>query len=40
VGVPTSVLPQALSHGEVNENLGLPGTYTEAVETFMEGLLE
>lgn len=32
------VLEQDLSHGEINELLGLPGSYTDAVETFMGSL--
>jgi arylformamidase len=32
------VLEQALSHEEINEKLGLPGAYTEAVERFMASL--
>lgn len=32
------VLPQDLSHSQINENLGLPGAYTEAVEDFMASL--
>lgn len=34
-----SVLPRDLSHREVNETLGLPGPYTDAVEAFMASLL-
>lgn len=30
-----SVLEQALSHREINQNMGLPGAYTDAVEAFM-----
>ena len=33
-----SVLPQAKSHAELNADLGLPGSYTEAVEAFMATL--
>jgi acetyl esterase/lipase len=32
------VLPQDLSHGEINENLGLDNNYTKAVERFMGSL--
>lgn len=32
------VLPQNLSHGEINENLGLDSDYTRAVEKFMATL--
>lgn len=32
------VLPQNLSHGEINENLGLDSAYTRAVENFMATL--
>lgn len=33
--VPMPVLPQALTHAEVNRTLGLPGDYTEAVDRFI-----
>lgn len=32
------VLPQALSHGDINARLGLEGDYTRAVEAFMASL--
>jgi arylformamidase len=32
------VLPMPLSHSEINEQLGLPGAYTERVERFMRQL--
>lgn len=38
VGGRAQVLAQDLSHGEINQNLGLPGDYTEAVEAFMATL--
>jgi arylformamidase len=34
-----SVLPQDLSHEQVNTTLGLPGAYTEAVDRFMSNLV-
>ncbi|WP_374574745.1 alpha/beta hydrolase [Phenylobacterium sp.] len=34
-GRPTPVSPQDLTHREVNENLGLPGAYTDAVDRFI-----
>jgi acetyl esterase/lipase len=37
-GSQATVLPEALSHGEINENLGLPSEYTEKVEVFMRAL--
>ena len=37
-GSQANVLPEALSHGEINENLGLPSEYTEKVEAFMRTL--
>ncbi len=40
VGARASVLPQNLSHREINEDLGLPGDYTQAVEQFMRTLDE
>jgi arylformamidase len=33
-----SVLPQDVSHQDANQQLGLPGGYTEAVESFMGSL--
>lgn len=38
LGVRVEVLPQNLSHGEVNEQLGLPGAYTGAVDAFLRSL--
>lgn len=38
LGGRSEVHPEALSHGEINARLGLPGPYTEAVERFMAGL--
>lgn len=38
LGVRVQVLAQDLSHGEINEKLGLPGPYTEAVEAFLHSL--
>jgi arylformamidase len=32
------VLPMALTHGEINMELGKPGAYTDRVEAFMRGL--
>jgi arylformamidase len=36
------VLPVKLGHGDINKNLGLPGSYTEEVETFLrsQGMLK
>ncbi|MBS0224984.1 MAG: alpha/beta hydrolase [Proteobacteria bacterium] len=36
--VRTQVLPQDLSHGQINTELGLPGAYTDAVDAFLDGL--
>ncbi len=36
--VRVEVLPQAKSHRQINEELGLPGEYTEAVEAFLVSL--
>jgi acetyl esterase/lipase len=36
--VKAGVLEENLKHGEINEKLGLPGAYTEAVEAFMASL--
>lgn len=38
LGVRTEVLPEALSHGEINDKLGLPGAYTDAVDGFIASL--
>jgi acetyl esterase/lipase len=38
LGVHTRVLPEDLHHAEINDQLGLPGAYTEAVESFIAGL--
>lgn len=38
LGVRVEVRGEALSHEEINETLGLPGGYTDAVETFMGSL--
>lgn len=37
-GVRAEILSQKLRHGPVNAELGLPGPYTDAVETFMASL--
>ena len=38
LGVRAEISGQALSHKEVNQKLGLPGAYTDAVERFMQSL--
>jgi len=38
LGVHTEILPQPLSHGDINGQLGLPGAYTEAVDRFLSSL--
>lgn len=38
LGVRAEVLPQAKSHREINNELGLAGAYTEAIEAFMGSL--
>jgi arylformamidase len=38
LGANAVVLPQDLSHGDINGELGLPGPYTEAVDRFLAGL--
>ncbi len=38
LGVRAEVLRQDLSHGEINSQLGTPGAYTTAVETFLASL--
>jgi arylformamidase len=37
-GAKITVLPVALSHGEINEDLGKPGPYTDSVEKFIRSL--
>ena len=36
LGGQASVLPQDLSHGEINAKLGEPGAYTDAVARFID----
>ncbi|NMG33529.1 alpha/beta hydrolase fold domain-containing protein [Azoarcus sp. TTM-91] len=38
LGVRTEILPQPLSHGDINGQLGLPGAYTAAVDGFLSSL--
>lgn len=38
LGLRVDVHEEARGHGEINEDLGLPGTYTEAVDAFIAGL--
>jgi hypothetical protein len=38
LGVRTEVLTQAKSHREINEQLGLAGPYTDAVDRFLSSL--
>ena len=38
LGVRVEVLPQDLSHKQINEQLGLPGAYTQAVDAFIATL--
>lgn len=38
LNISASLLPQAKSHGAINQDLGLPGAYTDSVERFMAGL--
>jgi arylformamidase len=38
LGLRASVLPEALTHGEINATLGEPGGYTDAVDAFLRGL--
>lgn len=40
LGMRVTVLPQDRSHGEINNELGEPGAYTEAVEDFLRSLDE
>lgn len=36
LGVTVQVLPQDLSHGQINQQLGLPGDYTRQVDQFLQ----
>jgi arylformamidase len=38
LGVRAEVLTQAKSHREINEQLGAPGPYTDAVDRFLSSL--
>ena len=38
LGGRAEVLPEAMNHGALNADLGLPGPYTAAVERFLAGL--
>lgn len=38
LGMRVTVLPQDRSHGEINDELGKPGAYTDAVEDFLGSL--
>ena len=38
LGIRVEISEQALSHKEINQTLGLPGSYTDAVENFMGSL--
>ena len=39
LGIRAQVLEQALSHREINEQLGTPGSYTDAVDAFIASLM-
>lgn len=39
LGVPVQVLPEALSHGDINKQLGLPSVYTREVAAWIERTL-
>ena len=36
LGVPMQVLPEALQHGEINADLGLPSAYTRSVSDWID----
>ena len=38
LGIQTQVLEESMSHEQINQDLGLPGAYTAAVETYMSSL--
>ena len=40
MGVRVEVLPQDLSHRQVNQELGLPSAYTDAVDRFIDALVK
>ena len=39
LSVPMQVLPEALSHSEINDQLGLPSAYTDAVSAWIQRAL-
>ena len=39
LSVPVQVLPEALQHGEINDQLGLPSAYTDAVAAWIQRAL-
>jgi acetyl esterase/lipase len=39
LGGQASLLPEALRHGQINSELGLPGAYTDKVDAFIDGLV-
>lgn len=40
LGMTAQLLPQALSHGDINKNLGQDNAYTAAVDKFLQGLAQ
>ena len=38
LGGKATLLPESMTHRAINENLGLPGSYTDAVESFLRSL--
>jgi len=38
LGIRAAVLPERMSHGAINKDLGLPGAYTDGVEAFLASL--
>jgi arylformamidase len=38
LGIRAAVLPERMSHGAINKELGAPGSYTDSVEAFMASL--
>jgi acetyl esterase/lipase len=40
LGATATLLLQDLSHGQINANLGLPGEYTDQVDSFIQSLLQ
>jgi arylformamidase len=38
-GLRTTILEQDLSHGQINQQLGVPGPYTDSVDRWINSIL-